>query len=56
MLVEAHSKRSAWNRSSSVSGLSKALWKPVKWEFENTISRLEKAVDEVIDEADLAEK
>ncbi|KAL8738317.1 MAG: hypothetical protein Q9181_000860 [Wetmoreana brouardii] len=32
------------------------LWKPVKREFESTISRLEKAVDDVMDEADLAEK
>ncbi|KAL8704702.1 MAG: hypothetical protein Q9201_002164 [Fulgogasparrea decipioides] len=56
LLSEAQSKRSAWHQSSTLTTIAKGLWKPVKREFESTISRLEQAVDDFTDEADLAEK
>ena len=56
MLNEAHSSRSKWHKSSSVKMLAKSLWKPVKRDFESTIGKLETALDDVKDEAGLAEK
>ena len=56
MLNEAHSDRSKWYKSSSVKILAKSLWKPVKRDFESTVGKLEAALDDVKDEASLAEK
>ena len=56
MLKEAHSDRSKWYKSSSVKMLAKSVWKPVKRDFESTVTKLEVALDDVKDEAGLAEK
>ena len=56
MLNEAHSDRSKWYNSSTVNILAKSLWKPVKRDFESTVDKLESALDDVKDEASLAEK
>ena len=55
-LNEAHSHRSKLYKSSSVRMLAKSLWKPVKRDFELTVRQLEAAIDDVKDEASLAEK
>lgn len=56
LLKEAHNKRSKWYRSSTSTLMAKGIWKPVKAEFETSIQKLEQAIDDVNDEADLAEK
>ena len=56
MLNEAHTSRSKWHKSSTVKMLAKSLWKPVKRDFESTVGKLEAALDDVKDEAGLAEK
>ena len=39
MLKEAHSKRTVWYKSSSLTLVAKSLWRPVKREFESSIYR-----------------